>query len=127
MSLIAAIVLVAASQRNPFQFVEPPPAKPKDRGAAAFRPPENAGGLKPAAPSVVETAPVIPPPPAFPYQLIGRFGRGENLIVAFSGKGQVITAQVGDTIEDTFVIRGIGVDSVEIGYVNRPETVRLQL
>ncbi len=124
MSLIAAIVLVAASHRNPFQFVEPPPAKPKVVKKEEAPPPEP---VVVAPPVVVDTTPVIPPPPAFQYQLIGRFGRGDNLIVAFSGKGQVITAQVGDTIEDTFVIRRIGVDSVEIGYVNRPETVRLQL
>jgi hypothetical protein len=122
-SLIAAIVLVAASHRNPFQFVEAPPAPPKIVKKEA-PPPEP---VVIAPPVIVETKPVIPPPPAFPYQLIGRFGRGENLIVAFSGKGQVITAQLGDTIEDTFVIRRIGIDSVEIGYVNRPETVRLQL
>lgn len=124
MSLIAAIVLVAASQRNPFQFVEPPPPKAKIVKKVEAPPPQPVVIVPPV---VVETAPVIPPPPAFPYQLIGRFGRGDNLIVAFSGKGQVITAQVGDTIEDTFVIRRIGIDSVEIGYVTRPETLKLQL
>ena len=68
-----------------------------------------------------------PQPPAFPYQLIGRFGRMEDPIAAFSGKGQVITVQRGDTIDGTFVVVSIGANFVEIGFVNRTEIQRVVL
>ncbi|PYQ29544.1 MAG: hypothetical protein DMF56_11300 [Acidobacteria bacterium] len=123
MNILIALTLLAASHRNPFQYVEPqvkverralsPPAK----APAPVEEPRRA-----ESPPLHEDA-----PPKFPYQLIGRFGLVRDPIVAFVGNGQVITARIGDTIDDTFVVRGIGVESVDIGYVNRPETLRLQL
>jgi hypothetical protein len=122
--LIAALVLAAISHRNPFQYVEPPKPKPKavvERPAVS--PPEPEPRRAESPPLHVEA----PPPPEFPYHLIGRFGRTGDPIAAFSGKGQVITVQNGDTIDDTFVVRSIGADFVEIGYVTRSETLRVQL
>ena len=120
-TVIAIALVLAASHRNPFQYVEPPRPKPKVVKQV----------VQPPAPAVVETpAPVIvetPPPPEFSYQLIGVFGRRHEPIAAFVGKGQVITVQNGDTIDDTFVVHRIGINSVEIGYVNRVETLRVQL
>jgi hypothetical protein len=120
-NIIIALTIIAASHRNPFQYVEPAP-KPAPKIVQQTAPPP----VIVQAPVVVEV-PTIPAPPKFPYQLIGRFGRVRDPIVAFVGNGQVITVRVGDTIDDMFVVRTIGVESVEIGYVNRPETLRLQL
>jgi|SRR6185503_14574706 len=125
--LIAVIVLVAASTRNPFQYVEAPKPKPKPVKKAVERRPLRPPVSEPVTPPAAEAAAAPPPLPEFPYHLIGRFGRNDDPIVAFSGKGQVITVRTGDTIEDTFIIRRIGLESVEIGFVNRTETLRLQL
>jgi hypothetical protein len=123
-SLIAAVVLAAVVHRNPFQFVEPkvpverralsPPAKVQEEPRRAESPPLHR-----------DEGP--PPLPEFAYQLIGRFGRADDPIAALVGKGQVLTVQNGDTIEDTFVVRRIGVDSVEIAIVNRLETLTIRL
>jgi len=124
-SLIAAVVLAAAVRRNPFQFVEKPKVPVERR---ALSPPAKVQ----EEPRRAESPPLHrdegpPPLPEFGYQLIGRFGRADDPIAAFVGKGQVLTVQNGDTIEDTFVIRQIGVDSVEIAIVNRPETLTIRL
>jgi len=121
-NIIIALTLLAASHRNPFQYVEPPPVKATPKVIVQQAPPPPV-----IVQPVVEVQPGPPPPPHFPYELIGRFGLVRDPIVAFVGNGQVITVQIGDTIDDTFVVRSIGIESVEIGYVNRPETLRLQL
>jgi hypothetical protein len=124
-SLIAAAVLAAAVRRNPFQFVEKPkpPVVVERRPLRAPDPPVEVIPPQPAA-----EAATAPPLPEFGYQLIGRFGRADDPIAAFVGKGQVLTVQNGDTIEDTFVVRRIGVDSVELGFVNKgAETLTIRL
>ncbi len=123
MSLIAAVVLAAVTRRNPFQFVEKPkvPAPVERRPLRAPEPPVE------VKPQPAAEAAAAPPLPEFGYQLIGRFGRADDPIAAFVGKGQVLTVQNGDTIEDMFVVRRIGVDSVEIAIVNRTETLTIRL
>lgn len=123
MNIVIALTLLAASHRNPFQYVEPPPVKVKPVVVQQAAPPPVV--VQP--PVGLEVPTTIPAPPKFPYHLIGRFGHMRDPIAAFAGNGQVVTVRIGDTIDDTFVVRGIGIESVEIGYVNRPETLRLQL
>ena len=123
MKILIALALLAAPHRNPFQYVEPPKPKPKAERKATPPP------VVVETPQVIvyPTTPLPEPPPAFPYQLIGRFGRAEDPIAAFSGKGQVITVQRGDTIDGTFVVVSIGASFVEIGFVNRTEIQRVVL
>ena len=67
-----------------------------------------------AAPAIVATAPAEPPPPRFEHRYIGRFGPERDPIAAFSLNGEVLTVRRGDRIGDRFVLRSIGLESVEV-------------
>ena len=68
----------------------------------------------------VPPLPPPPEPPAFTYKYIGTFGSTANPIATFNGNGQIINVRVGDVIDGKFVLRGIGIESVEIGFVGFP-------
>ena len=71
--------------------------------------------------------PVAPVPPQFPYRYIGAFGTPGNLIATFSGNGQIVNVRVGETIDGKFILRGIGIESVEIGYVGFPADLKTRV
>lgn len=76
-----------------------------------------------AAPAPVYVAPPVAPPPApiverprlrFAYRFIGRFGPSDRPVAAFSRDGEVVTARIGDRVGEHFVLRAIGIESVEV-------------
>jgi hypothetical protein len=97
------------SDRNLFSYREAPPVV-----------------VTPIAPPVaipVAVATVAPPPPAepeepaiapFPWRYIGRFGREDNPVAAFVRDGDVKTVRIGDRIDAQYVLRGIGIESVDV-------------
>lgn len=134
------------SDRNLFTYKEPPPPPPppppapppdKDKdGIPDFRdncvakpnPDQtdvDGDGIGAACEETAEIAPPPPPPPApqppvFTYRYIGTFGSGANPIATFSQGEEVINARVGDVIGGKFILRGIGIESVEISFVDFP-------
>ena len=66
-------------------------------------------------------------PPAFPYKYIGTFGSAANPIAAFSGSGEIVNARVGDVIGGRFILRNIGIESVEIGFTGFPPDQRQRI
>ncbi|HEV8657685.1 MAG TPA: thrombospondin type 3 repeat-containing protein [Thermoanaerobaculia bacterium] len=135
-----------SSRRNLFGFPAPPPPPvpkppppPPDRdkdGIPDFRDncpdkpnPDQTdidhNGVGDACQSPPAVAPPPPPPPKpvpppFPYKYIGTFGSASNPIAAFTGNGEIVNARVGDIIDGKFVLRSIGIESVEIGFVGFP-------
>ncbi|HEY3051818.1 MAG TPA: thrombospondin type 3 repeat-containing protein [Thermoanaerobaculia bacterium] len=135
-----------SSRRNLFGFPPPPPPPvpkppppPPDRdkdGIPDFR--DNCpdtpnpdqldidhNGVGDACQSPPAVAPPPPPPPKpvpppFPYKYIGTFGSASNPIATFAGNGEIVNARIGDVIDGKFVLRGIGIESVEIGFVGFP-------
>jgi hypothetical protein len=133
-------------QRNLFSFQEPPPPPPpqppppppdKDKdGIPDFR--DNCpdkpnpdqldvdhNGIGAACQATPEIPPPPPPPPKpvpppFPYKFIGSFGRPDNLIATFTNNGEIVNAHAGDTIDGKFIVRSIGVESVDISFVGFP-------
>ncbi len=86
-------------------------------------------GIGTACETEAEIAPPPPPPPkpvppAFPYKYIGTFGSAANPIATFSRDGEIINARVGNIIDGRFILRGIGIESVEIGFVGFPADER---
>jgi hypothetical protein len=73
--------------------------------------------------------PPKPVPPQFTMKYIGTFGPANNPIATFNGNGEIVNVRVGETIDGKFVLRSIGIESVEIGYVGFPadQTTRVPL
>ena len=103
--------------RNIFAFEEPPAVHPAPvkRIAIAQRP-AVVVALQPAAHN---DGPV--PPPAFPWHCIGRFGPDKAPFVALANdEHQIVNARAGEAIGGQFVIRSIGVESVDVGFIRFP-------
>jgi hypothetical protein len=65
----------------------------------------------------------VPTPPAFPWHCIGRFGPDNAPFVALTNDAhEVVNARAGETVGGQFIVRSIGVESVEIGFVGFPAT-----
>jgi hypothetical protein len=135
-----------SSRRNIFAFpapapppLPPPPPPPPDKdkdGVPDFR--DNCVSTANPDQSDVdrdgigtacdepEVAPPPPPPPkpvppAFPFKYIGTFGSAANPIATFSRDGEIVNARVGTIIDGRFILRRIGIESVEIGFVGFPQ------
>jgi hypothetical protein len=71
--------------------------------------------------------PPKPVPPQFTMKYIGTFGPANNPIATFNGNGEIVNVRVGETIDGKFVLRSIGIESVEIGYVGFPADVKTRV
>ncbi|HET7712583.1 MAG TPA: thrombospondin type 3 repeat-containing protein [Thermoanaerobaculia bacterium] len=137
------------SDRNLFAFKEPPPPPPppppapppdKDKdGVPDFQDncvakanPDQADidrdGIG-AACDEPEVAPPPPPPPAptpppFDYRFIGTFGNPANPIASFARGDEIVNVRVGEVFGGKFILRSIGIESVEIGFVGFPPDQR---
>ncbi len=137
------------SDRNLFAFKEPPPPPPppapkppppppdrdkdgvpdfKDNCPDKYNPDQtdlDQNGIGDAC----QTTPVIPPPPPppvppnFTYKYIGTFGPPSSPLATFINGDEIINAHAGDTIAQRFILRSIGIESVEIGFVGFPKVV----
>ena len=111
MRALAAVLILFAGHRNPFQFVEPPKQKLVI--------------IKHETPAAVIATPVVKQPerqivkepeaPVFPYRCIGRFGPDANPFAVFDAGGAIINVRIGEVIDDKFVVRAIGFETVTIG------------
>jgi hypothetical protein len=111
MRAVTALILLVAAQRNPFQFVDPPPKK-----VVVVK--EVAKPVIVAPPVIIKPEippPEIPHPPKFPYRFIGRFGPDANPFAVFDGGGTIVNVRAGDVIDGKFIVRAIGIESVTIG------------
>jgi len=109
------------SERNLFAYKEPPPPPPP--------PPPPMPKPVPVQPVVPQPPPppAAPVPPQFPYHYIGTFGTANNPIATFSGNGGIVNVRVGETVDGKFVLRSIGIESVEIGYIGFPADVKTRI
>jgi hypothetical protein len=71
--------------------------------------------------------PPAPVPPQFTFKYIGTFGPASNPIATFNGNGEIINVRVGETIDGKFVLRSVGIESVEIGFVGFPPDVKTRV
>ena len=92
---------VAESGGNPFAFRPPPTPTPRIAYGTDGRP--------------------KPPPPPFNREYIGHLGPKPFPVAAFRKAGaetaEVEVAAVGEVLDDIFIVRAIGLESVTIGFV----------
>ncbi len=104
--IIAAILF--AGQRNIFEFVEK--AKPV-RKVAAVR---TVTAAPLPQPSAAPAVPARPAPPLFPYRCLGRFGPDSDPFAVFEAGGTILNVRRGQTIDDKFLVKSIGIESITI-------------
>ncbi len=69
-----------------------------------------------------------PVPPDFVYKYIGTFGPPNSPIATFSGNGELLNVRVGETFgQGRFILRSIGIESVDIGFTGFPNDVRKRI
>ena len=105
--------------RDPFRFgpaAETPPKSEPER-VVARRPaqPER----RREQPAKAEPPPAKPPPVTFVY--LGSFGLPGREIAVFSDGKEILNAFAGDVLQEEFVVRSIGYESADIGFLNFPE------
>ncbi|HEX4439044.1 MAG TPA: hypothetical protein VH854_03175 [Thermoanaerobaculia bacterium] len=106
----------ADTGRNLFGLTEPtkvPPPTPTPRppmaGDFAF-----IGPLPPPPPTPT------PHPPEVTFKFIGSFGPRENPIAVIQQGETVLNARAGDTLFGKFVLKKVGYESVDVGFVDFP-------
>jgi hypothetical protein len=112
------------AKRNPFRFQQPPPPPPPPKPIFTPTPPPGAQG------PVMPTAPAgPPPPPPIPLKYIGMVERenGVKCAILSDGKSAPQHGKEGDVIDGRYRIVKIGLESVELTYVDGRgrQTVRL--
>lgn len=102
--------------RDPFRFkpkpqpkAAPPKPKPQQR-----RPPPRQQP-RPAA------RPAGPRPPALDFVFLGTFGPEGRSIAVFSDQQEIYNVMEGEIFKEKFVLRKIGEESADIGFVEFPE------
>ncbi|HKA35715.1 MAG TPA: hypothetical protein VKH43_02795 [Thermoanaerobaculia bacterium] len=90
----------------------PLPPPPPGPGSALF-----VGPLPPPGPTPT------PVPPAISFKFIGTFGPKDQPIAVLLQGDQLLNARAGDVVFGRFILRNIGYESVDIGYIGYPPAV----
>jgi hypothetical protein len=109
--------------RNLFDFREPTPVPPPPVVPTRTIPPM----LGPPAPTWTPGPTFTPVPPEIPFRFLGSFGPRDNPIATLVSGEQVINARAGQVVFDHFIIRKVGYESLDVGYVRYPPSVMKRL
>jgi hypothetical protein len=137
------------STRDLFRYYEPPPPPPPPPPRPVVAPDRDKDGVPDFQDNCVsmpnpdqtdidrngigdlcQTTPAIPPPPPpptppeFRYKYLGSFGATGRPLAAFSSGDELVNVRVGETFGGKFILRNIGIESVDIGFVGFPPDVR---
>ncbi len=102
--------------KRPLPTPTPGPPPPPAPGSAAF-----IGPLPPPPPTPT------PVPPQVSFKFIGTFGPKEQPIAVLVMGDQLVNARSGDVVFEHFILRNVGYESVDIGFVGYPPSVRTRL
>lgn len=116
-ALSAERVVPEEGGRNPFRFGS-------SRPPATAVPEAEASATLPPAP-VVPSGP--PPPPPIALKFIGIVEKGDTKVAILSGAGYTLHGKEGDSVDGRYRILRIGVESIEIAYLDGRgrQTIRL--
>jgi hypothetical protein len=94
------------------------------------RPPLPTATPAPPAPGDVRFVGPLPPPPPTPtprppeigFKFIGTFGPKERPIAVVQQGEQVLNVRTGDTLFGKFILRKVGYESIDVGFVGFPDS-----
>lgn len=103
--------------RDLFKFKEPPPPKPPPPRPVYIGPGDArfVGPLPPPPP------PPPPQPPAIAFQFTGTFGSPKAPVAAIVAGDRLLLVRQGDVVDGKFIIRRVGYESLDVGFVGFPE------
>lgn len=117
--------------RDPWRFAEPPPPPPPP--PVKPPPPPTAEELRARAEAEAELRrqqeeaarlaaieAARPKPPPFTLKCIGKFGPAQRPIAVFTDGTQILNVQQGEVIQGKFLLSQVGLESVEIRFVDFP-------
>ncbi len=96
---------------TPAPTATPPPPPPPEPGD-----PRYVGPLPPPPPTPT------PAPPAIPFKFIGSFGPRERPIAVLGAGERLVNARAGDKVFDQFILRRVGYESIDVGFVGFPDS-----
>jgi hypothetical protein len=114
----------AAPGRNIFDQRPPTPVPPPTPTPAPPPPPA------PGSPAFIGPLPPPPPtptpaPPEISFKFIGTFGPKDRPAAVLVQGDQIVNARAGDVVFDRFILRRVGYESVDVGFVGfRPAETR---
>jgi hypothetical protein len=114
----------AAPGRNIFDQRPPTPVPPPTATPAPPPPPAPGsamfiGPLPPPPPTPT------PAPPDISFKFIGTFGPKDRPVAVLVLGDQIVNARAGDVVFDRFILRRVGYESVDVGFVGfRPTETR---
>lgn len=112
------------SSRNPFDLRAPTPIPPPTPTPAPPPPPPPGsaayvGPMQPPPPTPT------PMPPPINFRFIGTFGPKDRPFAVLVMNDQLVNARAGDVVFDQFILRRVGYESIDIGFVGRaPSDIR---
>lgn len=104
--------------RDLFDLREPtkrPPPTP-------FPPPPPPGDTRFVGPLPPPPPTPTPKPPEVTFKFVGTFGPKARPIAVVQQGDQVFNVRAGDVLFDKFVLRSVGYESIEVGFVGFPES-----
>jgi hypothetical protein len=114
--------------RDPWRFVDPPPPpppKPHVPTQAELDALRRAEEERRRAEEEARRQALIPKPPPFTWTYLGSFGPADRRIAVFTDGKTIYNAEQGETMAGKFIVKQIGYESVDIGFVNFPDVQRL--
>ena len=104
--------------RDLFKFREPPPPPPPPPRPSYILAgdPRFVGPLPPPPP------PAPPQPPAIGFQFTGTFGNPKEPVASIVEADRLILVREGDVVDGKFIIRHVGYESLDVGFVGFPKT-----
>lgn len=117
--------------RDPWRFVNPPPPPPPAPPQPRRLTPEELRAQREAeellrqrqaeaARKAAEEA-ARPKPPVFALKYLGRFGPADRPIAVFTDGKDILNVQQGEVIQGKFLLSQVGLESVEIRFVDFPK------
>ena len=104
------------TDRDLFDLREPT-QRPAPTPAPAPPPPPAPGEQQFIGPLPPPSPTATPAPPAIPFKFIGSFGPKDRPIAVLLGGDRLVNARAGDVVFDKFILRKVGYESIDVGFV----------